>query len=612
MTGDRRKQAEELFQTAVDLPAGERGVYLQERCGSDGALRVEVDRLLGAHDAVMGDFLKSPAVGEPAEPGERPGDRIGPYKLLGHLGQGAFGDVYVAQQIEPLRRIVALKIVKLGMDTKQVVARFEAERQALALMEHPHIAKVYDAGATELGRPYFVMEYMPGVPLTEYCDSQRLPIKQRLRLFLDVCDAIQHAHQKGIIHRDVKPTNILVQIVGDRPVLRVIDFGIAKATGYSLTERTLFTDHGQLIGTPEYMSPEQAQGGAQGVDTRTDIYALGVVLYELLTGTLPFEPTSLRTGTVEDIQNRIREEHPDKPSTRIRALGSASSQAAKQRRTNPQSLRRRLRGELDWITMKAMEKDRTRRYGAASELAADIQRHLDHEPVVAGPPSGLYKLKKYVRRNRSVVIAAVVVFAGLTWGTIGTAVGLVAAQNEKQAIVKERDRARRAVYLAVSLILQRLSDAEVSPLVLEDLYWALSQAFGEPADGMEETISRIQRFVAAQRLLSLGLSAEAEVILVSLKEWVDGQFNPGDIPSVMISELLADARIKLHKFAEAQTLAEDTYRGYRDLFGPDAPGTRRSIERLIGLYDAWGRPAEADRWRQELSEVPEDPGGSGD
>ena len=612
MTADRRKQAEELFQTAVDLPAGERGVYLQERCGSDGALRVEVDRLLGAHDAEMGDFLKSPAVGEPAEPGERPGDRIGPYKLLGHLGQGAFGDVYVAQQIEPLRRIVALKIVKLGMDTKQVVARFEAERQALALMEHPHIAKVYDAGATELGRPYFVMEYMPGVPLTEYCDSQRLPIKQRLRLFLDVCDAIQHAHQKGIIHRDVKPTNILVQIVGDRPVPRVIDFGIAKATGYSLTERTLFTDHGQLIGTPEYMSPEQAKGGAQGVDTRTDIYALGVVLYELLTGTLPFEPTSLRTGTVEDIQNRIREEQPDKPSTRIRALGSASSQAAKQRRTNPQSLRRRLRGELDWITMKAMEKDRTRRYGAASELAADIQRHLGHEPVVAGPPSGLYRLRKYVRRNRSVVIATVVVFAGLTWGTIGTALGLAAATNEKQAIVEERDRARRAVYLAVSLIMQRLSEAEVSPLVLEDLYWALSQAFGEPADGMEETISRIQRFVAAQQLLSLGLSAEAEVILVSLKEWVDGQFNPDDIPTVMVSELLADARIKLRKFAEAQTLAEDAYRGYRDLFGPNAAGTRRSIERLIELYDAWGRPAEAARWREELSEVPEDPGENGD
>ncbi len=271
MISDRRKRAEDLFQVAVDLASTEQNAFLQQHCGSDAALRADVEVLLHTYESDLGDFLRTASVSKGADPGEQPGDRIGPYKLLSRIGQGAFGDVYVAEQSQPVRRTVALKIVKLGMDTRQVVARFEAERQALALMDHPHIAKVYDAGATELGRPYFVMELVSGLPITEYCDEQRLPIKLRLRLFLQVCDAIQHAHQKGIIHRDVKPANIIVELVGDQAVPKVIDFGIAKATGYRLTERTLFTAHGQLIGTPEYMSPEQAEVSGRNVDTRTDI-----------------------------------------------------------------------------------------------------------------------------------------------------------------------------------------------------------------------------------------------------------------------------------------------------------------------------------------------------
>ncbi|MHC4769155.1 MAG: serine/threonine-protein kinase, partial [Planctomycetota bacterium] len=369
MKGDRRRRAEELFQLAVDQPVPGRAEFIARQSGADPVLRGDVEQLLRAYETDAGGFMATPAGGAPTDPGERPGDLIGPYKLLSLLGQGAFGDVYVAEQTGPVRRNVALKIVKLGMDTRQVVARFEAERQALALMEHPHIAKVYEAGSTESGRPYFAMEHVPGVPITEYCDRHRLSIKQRLRLFLLVCDAVQHAHQKGIIHRDVKPSNVLVKMVGDQPVPKVIDFGIAKATGYSLTELTLFTDRGQLIGTPEYMSPEQAEVSASNVDTRADIYSLGVVLYELLAGTLPFEAGVLRSGTLQDIQSRIREQQPPRPSTCIKALATGSAEAARCRRTTPHTLRRRLKGELDWITMKAMEKDRSRRYATVSELA---------------------------------------------------------------------------------------------------------------------------------------------------------------------------------------------------------------------------------------------------
>ncbi|MHC4615858.1 MAG: serine/threonine-protein kinase [Planctomycetota bacterium] len=374
MNGDRRRQAEELFQRAADLPGPGRAEFIARQCGADPVLRGDVEQLLRAYEADGGGFMATPAGGVPTDPGE--------------------------QQTGPVRRNVALKIVKLGMDTRQVVARFEAERQALALMEHPHIAKVYEAGSTESGRPYFAMEHVPGVPITEYCDRHRLTVKQRLRLFLQVCDAIQHAHQKGIIHRDVKPSNVLVKMVGDQAVPKVIDFGIAKATGYSLTELTLFTDRGQLIGTPEYMSPEQAEVSASNVDTRADIYSLGVVLYELLTGTLPFEAGALRSGTLQDIQSRIREQQPPRPSTCVKTLAAGSAEAARCRRTTPHALRRRLEGELDWITMKAMEKDRSRRYATVSELAGDVKRRLRHEPVLAGPPSTFYRLKKLVRRDR--------------------------------------------------------------------------------------------------------------------------------------------------------------------------------------------------------------------
>ena len=313
------------------------------------------------------------------------------------------GVVYLAEQTEPIRRRVALKLIKLGMDTKQVIARFETERQALALMNHPNVAKVLDAGATEKGRPYFVMEYVKGESITAYCDRHRLTTKERLGLFMQVCQAVQHAHQKGIIHRDIKPSNVLVAIEGDKPVPKVIDFGVAKAIEQKLTERTLFTEQGQLIGTPEYMSPEQAEMSALDIDTRTDIYSLGVLLYELLVGALPFDPTSLRRAAFAEIQRIIREEEPPKPSTRLSSMGDDSTTAAHKRRTDQSALQRQLRGDLDWITMKAMDKDRTRRYTSASDLAEDIARNLKNEPVEASPPSATYRLQKFIRRNRMAI-----------------------------------------------------------------------------------------------------------------------------------------------------------------------------------------------------------------
>ena len=340
---------------------------------------------------------------------ERPGGQIGRYKLLSVLGEGGMGIVYLAEQQKPIRRKVALKVIKPGMDSKAVIARFEAERQALALLEHPNIAHVHDAGTTETGRPYFVMEYVKGVPVTEHCDRQKLTIEERLRLFLKVCEAVQHAHLNGIIHRDLKPSNVQIAIQGQLSIPKVIDFGVAKATNRLLTERTLVTEQGQFVGTPEYMSPEQAEMTGQDVDTRSDIYSLGVLLYELLTGILPFDPKTLRERGIDHIRRIIREEEPKTPSTRLSIFtGKDSTKLAQLRRTDVRTLGRQLHGDLDWITLKAMEKDRTRRYQTAHAFAEDIQRHLNNEPVLAGPPSKIYRLKKFFQKHRTQAIGAAI------------------------------------------------------------------------------------------------------------------------------------------------------------------------------------------------------------
>src|SRR5215475_11295921 len=384
-------RAETIFTAALELSSTERPAYLGEACGDDQQLRKRVEALLRAHEAPESFLPEKPAV-LPADSlptniltpslSEQPGDIVGRYKLRQKIGEGGCGVVYMAEQEEPVRRKVALKIIKLGMDTKQVVGRFEAERQALALMDHANIAKVLDAGATETGRPYFVMELVRGIKITDYCDQNHLSTEQRLDLFLQVCQAIQHAHQKGIIHRDIKPSNVLVTLHDGVPVPKVIDFGIAKATEGRLTDKTLFTSFQQFIGTPAYVSPEQAEMSGLDIDTRSDIYSLGVLLYELLTGQTPFDTRELINSGLDAIRKTLREVEPPRPSTRLSTLEEVTlTSTAKHRQIDPSKLVHQIRGDLDWIVMKCLEKDRTRRYETANGLAIDLQKHLHNEPV---------------------------------------------------------------------------------------------------------------------------------------------------------------------------------------------------------------------------------------
>jgi serine/threonine protein kinase/tetratricopeptide (TPR) repeat protein len=414
----------EIFNEAKARAAGaERDAFLAESCGDDAELKAQVLSLLGAHEGA-GDFLKAqPALAPEIEAElarlkpEEAGDRIGPYKLREQIGEGGFGVVWVAEQQAPVRRTVALKIIKMGMDTREVVARFEQERQALALMDHPNIARVFDAGATEHGRPFFVMELVRGIKITEYCDQANLPTAERLALFIQVCQAVQHAHQKGIIHRDLKPSNILVTLHDGVPVPKVIDFGVAKATQGRLSEHTIYTQFQQMIGTPLYMSPEQAEMSGLDVDTRTDIYALGVLLYELLTGRTPFDADALRKAGYDEMRRIIREQEPQKPSTALDTMAQAAlTTVAHHRASEPPKLIHAIRGDLDWIVMKTLEKDRTRRYETANGLAVDIQRHLDDEPVIARPPSNLYRFQKLVRRNKLAFAAGAAVLLVLLGG----------------------------------------------------------------------------------------------------------------------------------------------------------------------------------------------------
>src|SRR6478752_795797 len=400
-----------IFFAALDQPsAAERSRYLDTACSGDSQLRSRVDQLLAAHDQA-GQFLGGAGgtVAVANQPTERLGTLIGPYKLLQQIGEGGMGVVYMAEQEHPVRRKVALKEIKAGMDTQQVIARFEAERQDLAMMDHVNIACVLDAGATESGRPYFVMALVPGVPITKYCDDNHLPPRQRLELFVPVCQAIQHAHQKGIIHRDIKPSNVMVTLYDGQPVPKVIDFGVAKATEQKLTERTLFTQYGTMVGTLEYMSPEQAEMSAMGVDTRSDIYSLGVLLYELLTGSTPLSHKRLKEAAYAEILRMIKEEEPPKPSTRLTDSGAALASISAQRHTEPAKLTKLVRGELDWIVMKCLEKDRNRRYETANGFAMDVQRYLADEPVRACPPTALYRCRKFARRNKVALATATTV-----------------------------------------------------------------------------------------------------------------------------------------------------------------------------------------------------------
>jgi serine/threonine protein kinase len=484
---------EAIFAAALECATPEaRRALVKQACAGDTKLEGQIAALLQAHDH-PDSFLQAPqaslvkAMDAPAS--ECTGMTVGPYKLLEQIGEGGMGLVFMAEQTRPVRRRVALKVLKPGLETRQVVARFEAERQALAIMDHPHIAKVFDAGVTDSGRPYFVMELVRGVPLTQYCDERRLSTRQRLELFVAVCQAVQHAHQKGIIHRDLKPSNVLVTQHGTVAVPKVIDFGIAKATSQPLTERTLFTNFSQMLGTPLYMSPEQAEMSSQDVDTRSDVYSLGVLLYELLTGTTPFESTTLKKVGLDEMRRLIREEEPPSPSRRLSTLSAqASSTISERRDVDGRRLGQVLRGELDWIVMKALEKDRDRRYESANSLAADLQRYLSDEAVEAGPPSAGYRLRKYVRRNRQALVPAAIVVAALVTATAVSTWQAVRAR-EAQGLAEANSRAARQavdqMYLQVAekwLDRQPLMDQVRKDFIMEVLRFYQEFSLQEPRD----------------------------------------------------------------------------------------------------------------------------------
>jgi serine/threonine-protein kinase len=410
------KPLKELFLSALQVAPNERAEWMDRECAEDVGLREQLKLMLAAHDAPH-SLLDQPAMVESGATIDQPvthlGDTIGPYKLREVIGEGGMGTVYVAEQEKPIRRKVAIKVIKSGMDSKVVIARFEAERQALALMDHPNIAKVLDAGTTETGQPYFVMELVKGQPITNYCDENRLSADERIRLFVDVCSAIQHAHQKGIIHRDLKPSNVLVAQYDDVPVPKVIDFGVAKATTQRLTDKTIYTQMGQIVGTLEYMSPEQAVMNELDVDTRSDVYSLGVVLYELLVGETPLNREGLRMQGLDQILHAIRDSDTARPSARLSSQGQAATQTAAYRQTDVSSLRRLLQGDLDWVVMKAIEKDRKRRYDSASRLADDLRSYLQGDSVTARPPTWIYRFTKTWKRNKSTIALAAVMLIAL-------------------------------------------------------------------------------------------------------------------------------------------------------------------------------------------------------
>jgi serine/threonine protein kinase/Flp pilus assembly protein TadD len=661
---------DEIYLAALEREAAEeRSAYLEDACAGNPELRHRVERLLEAQQKV-GSFLESPApeicptLDHPIS--ERPGTIIGPYKLLQQIGEGGMGVVFMAEQTEPIQRTVALKIIKPGMDTRQVIARFEAERQAVAMMDHPNIAKVLDAGTTgggsrdesrgtradsgsslaldprlstldhSAGRPYFVMELVKGVPITKYCDEKQLPVRARLELFMQVCQAVQHAHQKGIIHRDIKPNNVLVAEYDNRAVPKVIDFGVAKATAQRLTERTMFTEFGQVLGTMEYMSPEQSKFNQLDIDTRSDIYSLGVLLYELLAGSTPFEGKRLHAAAFDEMLRIIREEEPPKPSTRLSSLtsrerlidslplagrageGVPSSLAsiAANRHTEPARLSKDVRGELDWIVMKALEKDRNRRYETASGFAADIERHLRDEPVEAGPPSAAYRFRKFARRNRTGLATAALIlfFLVLLGGGTGWAARDRAVREEQLA--QERTARQAKVSGQLELILDEVAKLEQAEKWSEAL---VSARRAEPAITAGEAPPHIQER-ARQALADLKLIQQLEDIRAQsgtvwttaspahLAARADQEYAAAfrqagiDVNALPVSETV-DRITARRTIAAALLPALDDWIAVRSMgknievrsMDKDDPLTRRLIDVL--------HAADPDPWRQRVREA---------
>jgi eukaryotic-like serine/threonine-protein kinase len=624
-------QAKAVFDQAVELtdPVA-RAACIDRECAGNPALRERVEELLRAH-AEAGSFLAHPpaaAAGGPMttdQPTPDPAGTVlaGRYKLLEEIGEGGMGAVWMAQQTEPVKRLVAVKLIKPGMDSRQVVARFGAERQALALMDHPNIAKVHDAGATDGGRPYFVMELVRGVPITKYCDDHHLTPRQRLELFLPVCQAVQHAHQKGIIHRDIKPSNVLVALYDGRPVPKVIDFGVAKAAGQPLTEKTLVTGFGAIVGTLEYMSPEQAEVNQLDIDTRSDIYSLGVLLYELLTGSPPFSRKELEKVGLLEMLRVIREREPSKPSTKLSSSDALPTLSAN-RGTEPTKLTKLVRGELDWIVMKALEKDRNRRYETANGFAMDVQRYLADEAVQACPPSVGYRLRKFVRRNRGPVLAAALLVLSLVAGIVGTTWGLVRATRAAEAErLAKRDTEEQKENAVRSAAEARAKEAEANAVVkfFEDTILAAGRPKGELGglghdvslrDAVRASLPSLGTSFRDQPLVEARLRMALEITFRSLGDAVQAAEQGEQATALCIRHLgpdhhdtlrcmnnLAYCYTDLNRHAEAVKLHERALAAWRRVRPPDHQDTLRGMISLANSYAAANRPAEALQLRED-------------
>ena len=588
MTPERWQQIREVLGEAQELDPAQRSAFLDRACLSDPSLRQQVEVLLASSDNARSSFLQSAAVpdglianldgilsGGGLQAGQFFAER---FQLIRKLGEGGMGQVWLADQTSPVRRQVALKLIKAGMYDEAVVQRFQSERQSLAIMDHPVIAKVFDAGTTPQGQPYFVMEYVPGLAITEYCDRKKLKIRDRLELFIQACEGVQHAHQKAIIHRDLKPANILVVEVDGKPVPRIIDFGLAKATTPRIDGESLVTQLGHFVGTPGYMSPEQADPNVQDIDTRTDVYSLGVVLYVLLAGLQPFETKQRQKEPLDELLRKLREEEPPRPSTKVSTDRDTSTTTAEARGTEPKQLVNLLRGDLDWITMKALEKDRARRYGTPSELAADLRRYLNHEPVVACPASARYRLRKYAQRHRVAVVVASGLVLLLVAFTVLQAVELRRITSERDRANRERDRANHERDRAT-----RITDFMTGMFKVSD-----------PSEARGNSVTAREILDKASNDMQKGLA------------------NDPDVQSQMM-QVMASTYMNLGLYPRAHDLAKRALDARMGLLGPDDPRTLKSMTQYGQILDQEGHDAEAEKLeRQALADErrtlgPEDP-----
>jgi serine/threonine protein kinase len=602
-------EEETLFHLAVEKPADQRGAFLRQACAGDLELQQRVITLLEAHENPA-TFMQPPVERlqpitlDPPMLSLPPGTIIGRYKLLEPIGEGGYGVVFMAEQTSPVVRNVALKIIKAGMDTRQVIARFEAERQALALMDHPNIAKVFDAGVTDAGRPYFVMELVKGVSIVKYCDQHRLPPRARLELFVQVCHAVQHAHTKGIIHRDLKPSNVLIALYDGKPVPKVIDFGVAKATGQKLTELTMFTSFGDVIGTLEYMSPEQAEVNQLDVDTRSDVYSLGVLLYELLTGTTPLEHNRVMKAGLLEMLRAVREEEAPRPSTRLGASEQLPSIAAN-RGIEPKKLSGLLHGELDWIVMKSLEKDRDRRYETASGFATDVQRYLSNETVQACPASATYRMKKFIRRHKVSVLTGSTVVAALVVGLVAASIGFFEAR--RQTRIAREHAAHADLALAMVLNAEAKGNSKEAERLARGALAIHKELFGDDDNPKVCSALHVLAFVLAKRNPDEAIALEREsirrrrksVVPISLAEYKE---YPDLAPSL---DNLAGLLLRKGEVVEAEALYREALPIWRSFLGNDHVYVANTLDHLAASVRNQGKQAEAENYMRECLAIRE-------